>query len=145
MMDLTTIIKEWKQDALVDVSEPGSELLKVPNLHAKYCEQHALHSRELRLNRNALACIRRDMTAYYQGRSTPAECAKYGLAPFLYVIAPKDLPVYLEADPRVQKVMEEVGKHEDALSFLDKVVKEINNRSFELRGYLDYLKWSSGG
>lgn len=140
---LDNLIEMWKADAPVNHTEPGLELLKVPNLHAKYVEQHSLHSRALRQAKYELNAIRRLRSDYYMGRLTPQELQQYGWSAFLYSVG-RDLEPYLQADPEVHTRSVIVGQHEDALTLLDKIVKELNNRSFELRGYMDYLRWSNG-
>jgi len=142
-LPLDNLIELWKTDAPVNHTEPGLELLKVPNLHAKYVEQHALHSRALREAKFAYNAIRRLRSDYYMGHLSAKELSDYGWTPFLFKIG-RDLEPYLQADPEVHARSVIVGQHEDALTFLDKVVKELNNRSFELRGYMDYLRWSNG-
>jgi len=144
MMNLEQLIVEWKADAKMDRSEPGKELLRVPNLHAKYLEQFMAHSRALKEARFAYNVIRRLKSDYYSGRFTAEDYIKHGLPPFQFTLR-NDLGSYLEADEDLYKATLKIAVHEEPIIFLTSVLKEINNRSFELKTYVEWLKFSEGG
>lgn len=144
IMSLTDLIKEWNKDAKVDSTEPGNELLKNPNLHAKYAEQLALHSLALKGARQRQNVVYRIRSDYYNGRMSREELEKNGLPPFQFVLK-GDVKTYLDADPALQESEKKAFVHEEAITFLTSVIKAINNRSYDLRGYIDWVKYIQGG
>lgn len=143
-MSLESLIAEWEKDSKVDLTEPGKELVRNPNLHAKYVEQLSRHSLALKAQRQSYATTKRFKTDYFNGRLTQAELAKAGLMPFQFVLK-ADIGIYMDADPDLQKIDKKIAVHEESVVFLTNVIKAINNRSWELRGYIDYVKFTAGG
>lgn len=142
-MTLEWLITEWQKDANVDITEPGLELLKNPSLHAKYCEQLSRHSLALKHQRYSYAITKRFKSDYYNGRLTREQLEKAGLNQFQFILK-SDISTYMDADADLQKIDKKIALHEEAVSFLSSVIKAINNRSFDLRGFIDYLKFTGG-
>lgn len=144
IMTLNDLMKEWTADAKVDQTEPGNELLKNPNLHAKYAEQLALHSLALKGSRQRYSVVYRLRSDYYNGRMSREDLEKYALPPFQFVLK-GDVKTYLDADPALQELEKRAFVHEESITFLTSVIKAINNRSYDLRGYIDWVKYIQGG
>ena len=143
-MSLMSLLEEWHKDAKIDSTEPGNELLKNPNLHAKYAEQLSRHSLALKGQRQQYAIQKRFKLDYYNGRLTRDQLEKAGLAPFQFVLK-QDIGTYIEADEDLQKIEKKISTHEEAITFLTSVIKAINNRSYDLRGYIEWVKYIQGG
>lgn len=143
-MSLESLMMEWEKDSKIDTTEPGKELLRNPNLHSKYNTQLALHSTSLKAKRMAYNSARRFRSDYYQGRLSKEQLDQHGLQPFSFVLA-KDVSLYLDADPTLQEIEKRIILHEEAVSFLLNVLKAINNRSFDIRGYIEWVKYTQGG
>lgn len=144
IMKLEAIIQMWNVDSKVDATEPGNELLKNPNLHAKYAEQMSRHALALKGARQSYTSLRRSRSDYYSGRMSREDLEKNGLQPFQFVLA-KDIGLYLDADPALQEIERRIAVHEEAVTYLQSVIKAIGNRSFDLRGYIDWIKYTQGG
>jgi recombination/repair/ssDNA binding protein UvsY len=144
-MKLETIISEWERDSKVDVTEPGQALLKNPNLHSKYASQLVQHSLALKAQKHAYNVARRLRSDYYNGRLSEAQLKEHGLQPFTLRLLREDITKYLEADPALQALEAKMSIHEEAITLLGSIIKAISNRSFDIRGYIDWLKYTHGG
>src|SRR5579872_1177498 len=142
IMQLKDLIESWKIDAKVDSTEPGKELLKIPNLHARYAEQLAYHSLAMKSKRAEYYSLKKVKIDYYNGRMDAAELAKRGWQPFALILK-TDLNTYLDADPDLQDHLYRIALHEETIVFLGSVLKELNNRSFEIRGFCEWQKYLS--
>ena len=143
-LKMEELIAEWNKDSKIDQTEPGKELLRNPNLHAKYNEQLSHHSVALKAQRMAYNSARRFRSDYYQGRLSREQLEQHGLQPFSFVLA-KDVGLYLDADPALQEIEKRIILHEEAVTFTLNVLKAINNRSFDIRGFIDWVKYTQGG
>jgi hypothetical protein len=144
IMTLEQLIQDWQTDAKIDQTEPGNELLKNPNLHSKYSEQLARHSLALKGAKQRYSSVYRIRSDYYNGRMSREELEKNGLPPFQFVLK-GDVKTYLDADPALHELEKKMFVHEEAITFLTSVIKAINNRSYDLRGYIDWVKYIQGG
>ena len=53
MMKLDELIESWKQDSIIDETQPQQELIRTPILHAKYVEilsQHRIASQKAKFD-----------------------------------------------------------------------------------------------
>jgi hypothetical protein len=142
-MTLEALNNEWQNDSKIDSTEPGKELLRNPNLHSKYAEQLMRHSLALKGQRLAYNALRRLRSDYYNGRMTQADLEKNGLQQFPLVLK-SDIGLYLDADPALQALEQKIAIHEEAITLCGSILKTINNRSFDLRGYIDWIKYTQG-
>lgn len=143
IMSLEALITNWAADSKVDISDPGKELLRNPNLHSKYAEQLSRHSLALKGQRFTYNALRRSRSDYYSGRMPREDLEKNGLQPFPFVLK-GELGAYLDADPALQQIEQKMAIHEEAVTFLGSVLKAINTRSYDLRGFIEWQKFTAG-
>jgi hypothetical protein len=85
--------------------------------------------------------IKRDKWEYYTGKSDPAV---YQLKPFNLKIMRSDVDRYIEADDEYTKAHQKVKYLEVTVDFLDRTVRQISNRSFNIKNAIDWRKFTSG-
>lgn len=143
---LDELIDNWENDSIINKTDIEGDLLKIPNLHAKYASQFVLHTREVRKARVTYNELLRIKTHYYSGNmNNKADLSKHNWEPFQYTIKGKnDIDSYLNADPELNKMKLKVGEHDDCISFCEMVVKEIGARTYQIRSYLDFEKYKQG-
>ena len=82
MENLEQVLKHWEKDTVIDQTEPGKELLKIPTLHNKYLSiltKHKIASKKAHFDYLRMRKVRLD---YYSGRLSQDELAEYGWEPF---------------------------------------------------------------
>jgi len=141
---LSTLAEQWEKDAEINMVDPGGELIRIPMLHSKYIGYLSAHSLSSKKYAADYSRMKKIKWEYYNGRMDADELNKYGWAPFKFLLK-ADISVYLEADEDLIKINSKKQMHDEAVSFCTAVVKELNNRTFQLRDYISWLKFSSGG
>ena len=83
METLEQIIKLWDEDSVIDSTEPGKELLKIPTLHNKYLKilvKHRLANKRINFEYSKLRKVKEE---YYNGSLSEEELTENGWEPFL--------------------------------------------------------------
>lgn len=141
---LDFIITEWEKDAVIDQFEIGTELVRIPILHAKYNRYLTLHNLASKRCGLELDRMRKLKWAYYSGKMDKDELTKYGWEPFPFVLK-TDITAYLDGDTDIGNIKRKKSYHEEAASFCVYVMKELASRTYQLRSYIDWSKLQNGG
>lgn len=143
LLKLEELIASWEKDSMIDDTEPAKELLRVPNLHAKYSQQLVMHNLALKAKNANYYRLRKTKTDYYAGRLSREELAKLGWEPFQFVLK-NDMLTYMDADEDLLKIKASMAVHEEASKFCEMIVRELNSRTYQLRAYIDWQKFIGG-
>lgn len=132
----------WEKDSHIDPDNLHLESLKIPGLHSKY---YNLYNTLKLLNEKANAefsSVKLERYQYYSGKA-PAEV--YVEEPFPYKVRDKEsMKQYLDADTKIQEKLLKVKYYEIMLSFLEEVIKSINNRTFQIKNAIEWQRFTSG-
>ena len=132
----------WEKDSQIDPDNLHLESLKIPGLHSKY---YNLYNTLKLLNEKASAefsSVKLERYQYYSGKA-PAEV--YVEEPFPYKVRDKEsMKQYLDADTKIQEKLLKVKYYEIMLSFLEEVIKSINNRTFQIKNAIDWQRFTAG-
>ena len=143
-MKLEEIQDMWSKDREIDYTELGTESFKIPQIHDKYLkiytdERIRLKGLEFELNK-----VIRAKTDYYSGRMTEEDLEKRGWEPFLNRLLKNEIGGYIESDDDVIKIKQKIIVLQEKINYLDSIIKMINNRGFQIKNALDWLKFSHG-
>ena len=139
-MNLETIQSMWEKDSQIDIIKVHEEAAKIQSLHAKYWDvynslkllKEKAHTQESK--------VKLDRHNYYTGKSDPEV---YQAEPFPYKIREKDaVKRYMDADDRVQTIVLKIKYYDVMLSYLEDIVRQINNRSYQLKNIIDWQQLS---
>lgn len=142
-MPLEKLIEQWEIDAKVNETEPGKEIAKIPSLHAKYARQMVAHSLGIKAKNISYHSLKKVKFEYYTGKMDQAELTKRGWEPFRFLLK-GDVNVYLDADTDLTDIKAKIALHEEAMNFSGMVVKELNNRTWQLKAFMDWEKFIAG-
>jgi Recombination, repair and ssDNA binding protein UvsY len=137
-------LTEWTKDAKFDLTELDTAAQNVPILHAKwwrYFSAERLKYRKLEIESKLL---HRQKWEWYMGKLDDDERKTLGWPPQSLRITPASVPMYMEADPDIQKRMTQKAGLEETLRFLEDVIKSINSRSFQISNALNWAKFKMG-
>jgi len=143
VISLEKIIEMWEKDSVIDETEPGKEIIRIPVLHSKYVQlltAHSLASKQAVMEYSRLKKIKYE---YYNGKMDADELKRYGWEPFKFLLK-SDLNIYLDADRDLAKLLAKKTMHEEAVSFCNSVIKELTSRTYQLRAYMDWEKFIQG-
>lgn len=141
---IEALITNWEKDSIIDQTDPGVELLRTPILHSKYNTYLTLHNLASKRAVLELARIKKLKWLYYTGKLDKDELDKLGWEPFQFTLK-SDISVYIEGDSDLGKLQRKKSYHEEASSFCVNVMKEINNRTWQLREYMTWERFQQGG
>ena len=141
-MNLETLQEMWRTDSVLDDDLHDNDSLKIPQLHMKYMEFHNTFSLMKRERENEMKTLIRDKWLYYKGRA-PAEI--YKEMPFdLKLTTREEIDMFIEADEDYQKVVLKLDYIEQTLAFLDSVLRQLNNRTFQIKNAIEWQKFQNG-
>jgi len=141
-MNLETLQGMWRKDSVIDTDLYCEESTKVPQLHMKYMEfftTYSLMKKERELEYNQLV---RDKWLYYKGK---APSSVYKELPFdLKLTTKEEISMFIDADEDIRKVQYKIAYIEQTLAFLESVLRQINNRTFQIKNAIEWEKFKNG-
>mgnify|MGYP000334883052 CR=1 FL=1 len=142
LIDLEKIQGMWEEDSKIDPDNLHTESLNIPSLHAKYFEMYnnlfLLRKKAEQQRKN----IRHDRYEYFSGKSDPEV---YVDNPFPKKIRDKDtLQKYLDADEKLSNSSLKVDYYDAMLTYLESILKQITNRTYQIKNSIDFMKFNSG-
>lgn len=145
METLEQIIKFWDEDSVIDSTEPGKELLKIPTLHNKYLKilvKHRLANKRINFEYSKLRKVKEE---YYNGSLSQEELDEYQWEPFLLNIKTKQgIERYIESDKDLIRLLEKKMHHDEAIAVCESILQELKSRTFQLRDYISWERFIGG-
>ena len=142
MIDLDTVQKMWQNDAKIDPDNLHTESLKIPVLHSKYYD---IYNNILLLRKKAeqqRKNVRHERYEYFSGKADPNVYIK---DPFPKKIRDKEtMQKYLDADEKLSAVSLKIDYYDTMLKFLEEVLKQITNRTYQIKNAIEFMRFSSG-
>ncbi len=132
----------WSKDAQIDQDNLHDEAAKIPSLHAKYFDLYnnikLLRERSITVDNK----VRLERWNYYSGKSDPEV---YQAEPFPYKVREKDaIKRYMDADEKVQQSTLKIKYYDVMLTYLEDIIKQVGNRSYQLKNIIDWHNFRSG-
>jgi hypothetical protein len=143
MEKLEQILEFWNVDADMDQTEPGKELLKIPKLHNKYLTILVKHKMASKKSHFDYLRMRKLKWEYYTGKMSKEELEKHGWSPFQFTLK-SDISTYLEADNDLIRLLEKKMYHEETVSVVEAIMKELNSRTYQLKDYISWERFIGG-
>ena len=132
----------WKKDSVIDTDLYCEESTKVPQLHMRYMEFFNTYSLMKKEKELELIQIIRDKWLYYKGKA-PAKI--YKDMPFdLKLTTKEEISMFIDADDEVKKLQYKIAYIDQTLVFLESVLKQINNRTFQIKNAIEWEKFKNG-
>jgi hypothetical protein len=140
--DLDTIQKMWEEDCKIDPDNLHTESLNIASLHAKYFD---IYNNIVLLKKKAeqqRKNIRHDRYEYYTGKADPDV---YVENPFPKKIRDKEtLQKYLDADEKLSQVCLKLDYYDTMLNYIESILKMIQNRTFQIKNAIEFVKFTAG-
>lgn len=143
-MTLDKLMEEWRKDSPVDSTELGLASLKIPELHSKYLKIYFEERRKLK----ALEFQSKDLSLkkyeYYNGRLSQEELDEMNWEPFMKRLMKNEIDMYLESDKDIISNNVRIVNQKEKLSFLEEVIKNLNQRNFQIKNAIEWRKFTQG-
>jgi len=137
------LLEEWKTDSKIDKLELSSELRKIPSHHSKYIQILSTHRQAFKEGKRRLAKLRRIKYEYYTGRLDQVSLTKYGWQSFPFTLK-GDLNTYMDSDKDLLNAEAVLSIHEEVVTVCEAIIKELNNRTWQLKEICGWEKFISG-
>ena len=143
-MKLEDIQELWRKDSEIDYTELGTESIRIPLIHDKYLKIFIDERIRLKGVEFELSKIVRTKTEYYSGKMSQEELERHGWEQYLGRLLKNEIANYIESDDDVIKLKQQLVVLQEKINYLDSVIRMINNRGFQIKNALDWLKFSHG-
>lgn len=128
------IIEEWRVDAEMS-DDLFEEARRIPILHSKWLDKY-LRVQLLKEEKDLAYKIKyKEKYHFYMGRDEYAPDDK---------ILKNEVSIYVEADSEVTDAKATLKYYEKLESILKEILNNINNRSFQIKNAIDWLRYSRG-
>ena len=143
-MKLEEIQDLWNRDREIDISELATESIRIPQIHDKYLKIYVdekIKLRKLQLNLSKISKMKSD---YYSGHMSQEELDRLEWQPFLVKVLKGEVNSYVESDDDIIKLKETIALMEEKINYIDSVIRMINNRGFQIKSAIDWIKYKDG-
>tara|TARA_Y100000015_G_C2317774_1_gene55196 strand:- start:30 stop:464 length:435 start_codon:yes stop_codon:yes gene_type:complete len=142
MIDLETLQGMWENDSKIDPDNLHTESLNIPVLHSKY---YQIYNTLMLLRKKAeqqRKNIRHERYEYFAGKADPQV---YIENPFPKKIRDKEtMQKYLDADDKLSGVSLKIEYYDVMLKYIEEILKQITNRTYQIKNAIEYMRFSSG-
>jgi hypothetical protein len=145
-MKLTEIQAEWKEDSKINELDLGSEAIRTTTLHAKYLSLLSNTKLQLRKAESDYNNLRRVKYRYYRGELSHEELSSLKWEQYLGNKPLKnEMDEYLVCDEDLNTLQDKIEYCKTVVYTLEQIIKAINSRSWDIRTYVDWQKFTNGG
>ncbi len=143
-MNIEQIVKEWDKDCKIDITELGTESAKIPQVHNKYLKIYMGERIALYKYKGENKKIKRNLLEYYLGELDQDELDQLGRQQFYKKLLKNEVDVYIESDNMMIEANLRLGMQDEKVAYLDSIIKNINNRGFQLKTAVDWARFTTG-
>ena len=128
-------------DLKINDIELDIESLKIPQLHNKYSKFHNQFINLLKKSEQNRDILIREKWEYYTGKASPSV---YQAQPFNLKILRQDVDKYIRSDSEVVKLEQKIAYLQTIVNYLEKTIRIISNRTFQIKNAIEWRKFTSG-
>ena len=143
-MKLEDIQELWHRDGEIDYTELGTESIRIPLIHDKYLKIFTDEWIRLKGAEFELSKMVRAKTENYSGKMSQEELERRGWEQYLGRLLKNEVTNYIESDEDVIKLKQQLVVLQEKVNYLDSIIRMINNRGFQIKNALDWLKFTNG-
>ena len=140
-MDLDEIQSLWNEDSKLDADNLHTESTNIPALHAKYYRILNKFLLLKKMEENIFKILKKEKWQYYTGKADPEI---YIDKPFDHKGLRQDVDKYMDADEDLIRLISKVDYYQVMISYLDSILKTINNRTFQIKNAVEWQKFIRG-
>ena len=145
MATLNELQTEWAEDCKLDELDLGGESTRTPVLHSKYVTLLSNNKLQLRKSIADLKRLERVKSDYYRGELSKEELDNLGWEPWRKnAVLRTDMRDQLDSDADVIRQQDKVYYLETTVDFLDRVLRSLNGRGWDIKTAVEWAKMQSG-
>ena len=140
-MTLEELQEQADKDLKINESELDLESLKTPQIHNKYLKHYNNFKLLMTRAESDYKILKRVKWEYYTGKASPKV---YQEKPFNLKIMKSDLDKYLDSDEDLIKSKQKIQYLETVVNYLDRTLKIVGGRDWQIRNAIEWRKFTSG-
>jgi len=140
-MNIDELYIEVERDIKIDDTELDLESIRTPQLHNKYLKLFTKHSLQYKKLQDDYKVLYRVKWEYYTGKASPEV---YAENPFELKVLKSDIGIYIEADKDLQQLGQRMAYAKQIADYLERILREINNRNWTIRNTIEWKKFLHG-
>ena len=140
-MNIDDLYNEIERDLKIDDTELDLESIRTPQLHNKYLKLYTTYSLQYKKLQDDYKVMYRFKWEYYGGKSPPEV---YAEKPFELKILKADIGIYLDSDSELQQLSQKMAYTKQITDYLERILREINNRNWTIRNTIEWKKFLHG-
>jgi c-di-GMP-related signal transduction protein len=148
MLDLESILSEWKDDCQIPQHQLDEVSRSTPSLHAKYLQYLSLTKLQLKRAEHSQKNLLLQKWKYYNGKMSEDELKQTGwdLDPFDGLrILKGEMDYYYDSDPEIQKSEEKMEYYKTIISTLTEIVDSLKWRHQTIGNIIKWRQFEAGG
>lgn len=130
-----------EEDSKIERDQLDNESLKIPKIHSKWLKLYSSEKRILNELKLRLRSLVHEKTEYYSGKADPQI---YKEKPFHLKLINSQVDKYVESCPEVLEMCGAIDTQEEKIYIIQEFIKGVNQRSFNIRSAIDFMKWTGG-
>ena len=143
-MNIDQIFSLWNEDSEINLINVGEEALNIPKLHNKYIQIYTKEKLLLLKLEKEYSKLYKNLYEYYSGTLDDVTRKELELIPNPRIVLKSDIPMYMESDDKIIDISLRIGVQKEKLQLLDSILRNIGNRGFQIKSYVDYQKFING-
>lgn len=145
MMKHDEILAEWSKDCFIDESNLKQEILRIPQLHAKYLKELNDNKNAAKVNEFKYYKLKNIKIEYYSGNLDKETLDEYGWEQFDLRIGTKgNIDRYISADEDLIELLKKKYYHEESVEVCKQILDQLKSRTFQLKSFIEYEKFQAG-
>ena len=140
-MNIDELFVEVERDIKIDDTELDLESIRTPQIHNKYLKMFTKHSLQHKKLQDDYKVLYREKWEYYTGKAPPQV---YAENPFELKVLRTDVGIYMEADKDLQQLGQRMAYTKQIVEYLERILREINNRNWTIRNTIEWKKFLHG-
>ena len=140
-MNIDELFVEVERDIKIDDTELDLESIRTPQIHNKYLKIFTKHSLQYKKLQDDYKVLYREKWEYYTGKAPPEV---YAENPFELKVLRTDVGIYMEADKDLQQLGQRMAYTKQIVEYLERILREINNRNWTIRNTIEWKKFLHG-
>jgi hypothetical protein len=144
-MNLEQIFEEWEKDSVIDPTDFTNESVKTSKLHRKYLKWLIDERLILKKYQADLKQLELEKHEFYTMGPTPEAKEKGWKMPARGMVLKQDLPVYMHGDQNIIDCSLKIGVQQEKVEALKMIMDSVNNRGYQIKNGIDFLRFTNGG
>ena len=143
-MNINDVKEMVKSDLGIDQTALDTESSRTPQLHNKYLVIFMDERIKLKRLENELSVLRRNKWLYYTGRMSKEELVQFNWEPFELNVLKTEANDLIDSDNDYIKMSQKADFQKEIVNYLEGVVKIVQNRQWQIRAMIDWIKFTQG-